>query len=38
MERAKYEDCEIEVIVFEGQDVIVTSTPTPTGDFETPVE
>ena len=37
MERAKYEECEIEVIAFEAQDVIVTS-PDPTGDFETPIE
>jgi len=37
MERVKYEDCEIEVIVFEGQDVIVTSTPDPVSDFETPI-
>lgn len=33
MERINYEDCEIEVIVFEGNDVIVTS-PTPSGDVE----
>ena len=38
MERKNYEDCEIEVILFDAQDVIVTSEATPTGDFETPVE
>lgn len=39
MERAKYEDCEIEVIAFDAQDVIVTSVEeTETqGHFETPV-
>ena len=37
MERKNYEDCEIEVILFDTEDVIVTSEATPTGDFETPV-
>ena len=37
MERSKYEECEIEVILFDAQDVIVTSEPASTGDFETPV-
>lgn len=39
MERKNYEDCEIEVILFDAQDVIVTSgeEPDPTGHFETPV-
>ena len=36
MERKNYEDCEIEVILFDAEDVIVTS-PDPTGDFETPI-
>ena len=37
MEKFKYEDCEIEVIAFDAQDVIVTSDVNPTGDFETPI-
>jgi len=31
MEKTNYEECEIEVITFEGSDVIVTS---PTNDFD----
>ena len=30
MERKNYEDCEIEVILFDAEDVIVTSEATPT--------
>ena len=39
MEKAKYEDCEIEVIAFDAQDVIVTSVEETEsqGNFETPV-
>lgn len=37
MEKIEYEELEIEVIVFDSEDVVVTSEPNPTGDFEGPV-